>query len=109
MRGAWVKPAVIPGTTFSLMKVSAAMLAALTCGVCLALAACGGSSRRAPESTEPPAARTPLPAPDVTLTSDEKQVWKQLPADRSAIPVLLYHGIGPESDFANAADASYGI
>ena len=104
-----MKPAVIPGTTFSLMKVSAAMLAALTCGVCLALAACGGSSRRAPESTEPPAARTPLPAPDVTLTSDEKQVWKQLPADRSAIPVLLYHGIGPESDFANAADASYGI
>ena len=74
-----MKPAVIPGTTFSLMKVSAAMLAALTCGVCLALAACGGSSRRAPESTEPPAARTPLPAPDVTLTSDEKQVWKQLP------------------------------
>ena len=36
-------------------------------------------------------------------------MWKKLPPDRSAIPVLLYHGIGPESDFANAADASYGI
>jgi peptidoglycan/xylan/chitin deacetylase (PgdA/CDA1 family) len=36
-------------------------------------------------------------------------VWEKLPPDRSAIPVLLYHGIGPESDFSNAADASYGI
>ena len=36
-------------------------------------------------------------------------MWKKLPPDRSAIPVLLYHGIGPESDFSNAADASYGI
>ena len=32
-----------------------------------------------------------------------------LPPDRSAIPVLLYHGIGPESDFSDAADADYGI
>ena len=32
-----------------------------------------------------------------------------LPPDRSAIPVLLYHGIGPESDFSNAADADYGV
>ena len=62
-----------------------------------------------PTPGEPAAARTPLPAPDVALTSDEKQVWKKLPPDRSAIPVLLYHGIGPESDFSNAADASYGI
>jgi poly-beta-1,6-N-acetyl-D-glucosamine N-deacetylase len=45
----------------------------------------------------------------VTLTPEEKQVWAKLPPDRSAIPVLLYHGIGPESDFSNAADASYGI
>ena len=36
-------------------------------------------------------------------------MWAKLPPDRSAIPVLLYHGIGPESDFSNAADASYGI
>ena len=45
----------------------------------------------------------------MTLTSEEKQVWAKLPPDRSAIPVLLYHGIGPESDFSNAADAAYGI
>ena len=36
-------------------------------------------------------------------------MWARLPPDRSAIPVLLYHGIGPESDFSNAADASYGV
>jgi peptidoglycan/xylan/chitin deacetylase (PgdA/CDA1 family) len=91
------------------MKASAAMLAALICGLSLALVACGDSSDRRPGPREPAAARTPLPAPDVELTSDEKQVWKKLPPDRSAIPVLLYHGIGPESDFSNAADASYGI
>ena len=51
----------------------------------------------------------PLPAPEVTLTSAEKELWAKLPPDRSAIPVLLYHGIGPEGDFSNAADASYGI
>ena len=68
-----------------------------------------GLDGSAPRSTEPAAARTPLPAPDVALTSDEKQVWAKLPPDRSAIPVLLYHGIGPESDFSNAADASYGV
>ena len=50
-----------------------------------------------------------LTAPRVTLTSEEKGVWAELPPDRSAIPVLVYHGIGPEGDFSNAADASYGI
>ncbi len=36
-------------------------------------------------------------------------MWAPLPLDRSAIPVLLYHGVGPESDFANASDAEYGV
>ena len=36
-------------------------------------------------------------------------MWAKLPPDQSAIPVLLYHGIGPESNFSNAADAAYGI
>jgi biofilm PGA synthesis lipoprotein PgaB len=85
------------------MKYSAAVLAALTCGLSLGLAACG-------DSRDPPPARTPLPAPEVpALTEDEKQVWAKLPPDRSAIPVLLYHGIGVESDFAHPADASYGV
>ena len=77
----------------------------MTCGACLGVAACGGSEDQA----APPPARTPSPAPAATLTSQEKQVWAKLPADRSAIPVLLYHGIGPESAFSNAADASYGV
>ena len=77
-------------------------LVASICGICLLLPACGGSS-------DEPAPRTPRPAPEVVLTAQEKQVWAPLPPDRSAVPVLLYHGIGPESDFANQADAAYGI
>ena len=72
-----------------------ALLAALAC---LALNGCGDSG-----------SAKPLPAPEVTLTSAEKELWAKLPPDRSAIPVLVYHGIGPEGDFSNAADASYGI
>ena len=86
------------------------MLVAFTCSVCLAGAACGGSEDEPAAAPEPTAApRTPLPAPDVALTADDKELWAPLPPDRSAIPVLLYHGIGPESDFSNAADADYGI
>jgi Polysaccharide deacetylase len=43
------------------------------------------------------------------LSADEKSIWAPLPADRSAVPVLLYHGIGPASDFADPSDASYGV
>src|SRR5262245_8754461 len=75
---------------------SVGRLAVLTC---VAVAACGG----------PEELRAPLPAPQVTLTEEEKDVWAPLPPDRSAIPVLLYHGIGEESDFSNAGDAAYGI
>jgi peptidoglycan/xylan/chitin deacetylase (PgdA/CDA1 family) len=85
------------------MRASAAVVGTLIWGLCLGVTACGGSGDSAP------AARTPAPAPEVTLTSDEKKVWAKLPPDRSAIPVLVYHGIGPESAFSNAADASYGI
>ena len=55
------------------------------------------------------ASRTPQAAPEVELTVQEKQVWAPLPPDRSAVPVLLYHGVGPESDFTDETDASYGI
>jgi peptidoglycan/xylan/chitin deacetylase (PgdA/CDA1 family) len=88
------------------MKVSAAALVALTCGMGFSVSACGGSKTA---SCQPPAARAPHAAPDVVLTPDEKSVWAPLPPDRSAVPVLLYHGIGPESDFSNSADASYGV
>ena len=36
-------------------------------------------------------------------------MWAPLPPDRSSVPVLLYHGIGPQSGYANAPDASYAI
>jgi hypothetical protein len=55
------------------------------------------------------ASETPDAVPRVRLTIDEQRGWRRLPPDRSAIPVLLYHGIGPESDFSNADDASYGV
>jgi peptidoglycan/xylan/chitin deacetylase (PgdA/CDA1 family) len=71
--------------------------------ICLGTAACGD------EQTPERPARTPAPAPAVTLSQNEKDVWAKLPPDRSEIPVLLYHGIGPPSDFSNAADADYGV
>lgn len=77
-------------------------LVAVTCVICMLGTACGGSSDEG-------GARTPQAAPEVELSAQEKQVWAALPPDRSAVPVLLYHGIGPESDFSHAADASYGI
>ena len=89
------------------MRVSAGVLVACTYGACLVATACGASND--PASKEASPQRTPVPAPEVTLTPEEKEVWEPLPADRSVIPVLLYHGIGPESDFSNDEDASYGI
>jgi peptidoglycan/xylan/chitin deacetylase (PgdA/CDA1 family) len=77
------------------MRVPAALIVALT-----GLAACGEA-----EDTQ----RTPIAAPEVTLSEAEKEGWAPLAPDRTAIPVLLYHGIGPASDFADAADAEYGV
>jgi hypothetical protein len=59
------------------MRRSTALLAALAC---LALNGCGDSG-----------SAKLLPAPEVTLTSAEQELWAKLPPDRSAIPVLLYH------------------
>jgi peptidoglycan/xylan/chitin deacetylase (PgdA/CDA1 family) len=84
------------------MGASASALLALT--ACVAVTACGGSSQPPPAPAE-----TPQSAPEVKLTIDERRAWKPLPPDRSAIPVLLYHGIGPESAFSNADDAFYGV
>jgi hypothetical protein len=86
--------------------VSAASLVAFTCGLCFAVSGCG-SSKTAPASTAAP--RTPGPASEVALTPNEKKVWAPLPPDRSEIPVLLYHGIGPATDYSNSSDAAYGV
>ena len=83
------------------MMRSAAVLVLLMCGA----AGCGDSAAEAP----PGPARMPAPAPDVELTAAEKEVWAPLEPDRSAIPVLLYHGIGPASAFSHPADAGYGV
>ena len=83
------------------LRKAAAAIAALA--ACLLPAACGRSG----EPRE--AAETARPALAVELTPDEKRAWERLPADRSAIPVLLYHGLGSAGDFANSSDAAYGI
>src|SRR4051812_3094070 len=88
------------------VKPSAPAVFALSCGLVLAAAGCGsGSSASCPATSAP----TAIPAPDIVLTPAEKEVWAPLPPDRSTVPVLLYHGIGPPSDFADPADASYGV
>jgi peptidoglycan/xylan/chitin deacetylase (PgdA/CDA1 family) len=89
------------------MRVAPVGVAVAVFGLSLVAAGCAGHSNVASCSkTEP---RTPPPPPKVTLTADEKQVWAPLPPDRSAVPVLLYHGIGAASDFSNSSDASYGV
>jgi peptidoglycan/xylan/chitin deacetylase (PgdA/CDA1 family) len=88
------------------MKQSAAAILVLSCGLTLVAVGCG---RSASGSCGAASARTPIPAPEVVLTPEEKAVWAPLPPDRSAVPVLLYHGIGEPGDFANATDAEYGV
>ena len=61
------------------------------------------------DGTEQASPRTPDPAPNVLLTSVDQEVWVPGPADRSQIPVLLYHGIGFPSDFSNTEDSNYGL
>jgi len=80
-------------------KVSATFVIAVTCACCLTTVGCSHSK----------ASVTPAPAPTVVLNEQEKGVWAPLPADRSEIPVLLYHGIAQEHEFANAGDAAYGV
>ena len=84
------------------MRLSAALLVALTCGVAALRGRHDGPRRDA--------RRTPPPAPEVDAhRRTRSRCGRRSPPDRSAIPVLLYHGIGPESDFSNAADAAYGV
>jgi peptidoglycan/xylan/chitin deacetylase (PgdA/CDA1 family) len=80
----------------------AAVLAALA----LALGSCGGDGEAPPEPTpraDPPA------APAVTLTAEERAVWRPGPARSDRVPVLVYHGIAPASGFESPADAQFGI
>jgi peptidoglycan/xylan/chitin deacetylase (PgdA/CDA1 family) len=79
------------------MKALAGLLVAIACAAGVWFVAC----RESP--------RTPVAAPEIELTPSEREEWAPLPPDRSAIPVVLYQGIGPESDFESADDARVGI
>lgn len=72
---------------------------------------CGGSNDKGAEEavSEASPPRTPDPAPQVELTAADRKVWTPGPPDRSQVPVLLYHGIAPAADFADPADAAYGL
>jgi peptidoglycan/xylan/chitin deacetylase (PgdA/CDA1 family) len=86
------------------MKPLVALLAVVVVGVIVWLVAC-----QDPSQGNAPAAATPVPAPRVELTAADRQKWAPLPPDRSAIPVVLYHGIGPASDFASPDDERIGV
>jgi peptidoglycan/xylan/chitin deacetylase (PgdA/CDA1 family) len=49
------------------------------------------------------------PASAVTLTADDKAVWRTPRPTPGRIPVLLYHGVAERSEFANQADAFYAV
>jgi len=78
------------------MRVPAALAVAIACLSC-AISACGGSDEAPP--------RSPDPAPEIALTPAEEEVWAPLPPNRREIPVLLYHGIGPESAGSTERDS----
>jgi hypothetical protein len=90
------------GRVLTSVVVLACALAAGGCGVL-------GNKLASVGRTDATTQTTPAPAPAVVLSENEKKLWAPLPADRSRIPVLLYHGIGPASDFKNTVDAQYGI
>jgi peptidoglycan/xylan/chitin deacetylase (PgdA/CDA1 family) len=73
---------------------------------CAALVACGQSRDK---SSAAPATRTPVPAPRVVLTGHDRELWAPRRSHRSAVPVLLYHGVAAVSGFSNRADAKLGI
>ena len=54
--------------------------------------------------------RAPITLPlSVRLSAQERSVWQPLAISRTAIPVLLYHGIGERRDFESPSDAAYGV
>ena len=72
------------------MRVSANGARCLSPAALSLARACGVSAVRPPQA---PRDTDPAARPS-SLTPEEKQVWAPSPPDRSAIPVLLYHGIG---------------
>jgi peptidoglycan/xylan/chitin deacetylase (PgdA/CDA1 family) len=56
--------------------------------ICLALAACA-------ESSDDRSPRQPVPAPQVELSADDRELWAPAPSGRAAVPVLRYRGVEP--------------
>jgi peptidoglycan/xylan/chitin deacetylase (PgdA/CDA1 family) len=72
--------------------VRSGMVGALA--LCIALlAACGQAGDR---SNDEPAERTPVPAPRVALSADDRELWVRGPPSRAAVPVLVYGSLAPE-------------
>lgn len=69
---------------------------------CATLAGCGGTSERA-------ATRRPIERPHVTLTGAERAAWSPAEPLRSAVPVIVYHGIAPDRAFRDADDADLAV
>jgi peptidoglycan/xylan/chitin deacetylase (PgdA/CDA1 family) len=82
--------------------------AAVLAFVALTLGSCGGDDGGSAAATPTPRPDPPA-APAVTLSAEDRAVWRPVPARRGRVPVLLYHGIAPASGFESQADAYYGI
>jgi peptidoglycan/xylan/chitin deacetylase (PgdA/CDA1 family) len=86
------------------------ILLAATLALVLAVAGCADD--RAGEPPVAAAAATAAvrnPAPPVTLTAEDRAVWRTPRRTPGRIPVLLYHGVADRSEFANQADAYYAL
>ena len=73
--------------------------------VALWVAGCAGDG----EPLRRTASKSVAPAPVVTLTEEDRSVWRTAGTGRARIPVLLYHGVAERDAFANQADAFYAL
>jgi len=74
----------------------------------LALPVCGCAESREP-TARVASARVAAPPAVVTLTAEDRAIWRTPRSDPGRIPVLLYHGIDERAAFANQADAYYAV
>ena len=74
----------------------------------LALLVCGCAGSREP-AARTASARVAAPPAVVTLTAEDRAIWRTPRSDPGRIPVLLYHGVDERAGFANQADAYYAV
>jgi poly-beta-1,6-N-acetyl-D-glucosamine N-deacetylase len=61
-------------------------------GLCVAIAACGGSEDEAGDAST----REPSPAPRIELSADDRRRWAPAPGGEPAVPVLLFRDVAPK-------------